>query len=234
MTLDNRPVLERAEPLPPVRRHAPIASRIFLGLCVAWFLAEYFVFPGLFADPDGLSPGTLYGPSVTAGQWWRVLTAVFEHGGVLHLFMNMSVVMTLGQALESGIGPWRLLGLSVVTALGSSACVLLFEFDTPTVGASGMILGWAGVMLPLVGRQGRRQLLVWLAQIAVLSLIPGVSWAGHLGGFLYGLPGGLLLRRWPQRFAALLPALVAAAALTTALAAWSHGPLAALKSEPAP
>ncbi|MBZ4417763.1 rhomboid family intramembrane serine protease [Myxococcus sp. RHSTA-1-4] len=165
----------------------------------------------IFADGNvvgRLPPLALYGPAVQAGQYWRLLGAVLEHGNLLHLVFNMSVVVTLGFTLERGIGSLRFLGLSLVTALGASTLSLLFDFDVPTVGASGMILGWAGAMLPISTKQGRQDLLIWLAQVAVLSLLPFVSWSGHLGGFLFGLPCGLALRMGRQVYARALPILL--------------------------
>jgi rhomboid protease GluP len=68
-----------------------------------------------------------------------------------------------------------------------------------------------------VNRQGRQSLAWLLIQVAVISLIPGVSWQGHLGGFLAGLACGGLLRLGPQRFNALWPVL----ALGLAAAIWA-------------
>ena len=85
--------------------------------------------------------------------------------------------------------------------------------------ASGMILGWGGAMLVTAGRELRRSLLIWLAQIAVISLLPGISWAGHLGGFLFGLPMGLALRSGPRAFSRAAPLLLAIAAGVTYITA---------------
>jgi rhomboid protease GluP len=161
----------------------------------------------------------LYGPLVQAGEPWRVLSCVFAHGGPIHLFFNMWVASSLGVPLERGIGSGRFLLLSLVTALGSSAVALLFNFEVVTVGASGMILGWGGAMFVTAGRELRRSLLIWLAQIAVISLLPGISWAGHLGGFLFGLPMGFALRRGPRVFSRAAPVLLALAAGVAYLAA---------------
>src|SRR5206468_7711605 len=125
----------------------------------------------------------------------------------------------LGFPLERAVGAGRMAIISWVTALGSSTFALLFSFDVPTVGASGMILGWAGALLPVATRETRRSLGTWLVQVAVLSLIPGVSWQGHLGGFLFGLPCGYALRLGRARFTALGPVLMAAATATAVLVA---------------
>ncbi|HEX8537954.1 MAG TPA: rhomboid family intramembrane serine protease [Cystobacter sp.] len=153
----------------------------------------------------------LSGPLVQAGQYWRVLGCILIHGGPLHLAFNMWAAYSLGSLYERAIGSGRFLLLSIITALGSSAFALLFNFKVTTIGASGMILGYGGAMLVTATREFRRDILFWLAQVAVLSLIPGVSWAGHLGGFLFGLPVGVALRAGRRVFALAAPLLLAIA-----------------------
>jgi membrane associated rhomboid family serine protease len=181
--------------------------------------------PPLSASPEGAmlaqggNPLALYGPLVQRGEYWRILSCAFEHGGALHLLFNMSVVYTLGFMLERAIGSWRFLGLSLVTCLGSSAFALFFNFEVPTVGASGMILGWAGAMVPISTRQGRQELVTWLVQVVIISLLPGVSWAGHLGGFLFGLPCGIALRLGTRVYSRALPLILFIAAVVASYAA---------------
>ncbi len=176
----------------------PVVSWAVIAACVALFIFELFLVP---TGGEGQAhPFALVGSAVAAGQWWRVLGTVFEHGGAFHLFMNMSVMFTLGMPLERSLGSSRFAVLSLATALGASAFTLLFDFARPTVGASGMILGYAGAMLPIARPEFRRSLLIWLGQIALISLLPFVSWSGHLGGFVFGLLCGLGLRQSPRRF----------------------------------
>ncbi|MFP2901396.1 rhomboid family intramembrane serine protease [Corallococcus sp. 4LFB] len=191
------------------------------GAVVMFFLSSSMGRP-LVIDGRNLGvvgPLALYGPWVQAGEYWRLLGMVFEHGGPLHLLFNMSVVYSLGASLERGIGSLRFLALSLVTALGGSAFALFFNFNTVTVGASGMILGWGGAMLPILTQQGRREHMFWLVQVAVISLLPGVSWAGHLGGFLLGLPCGLALRQGPKFYSRAIPVLLFIAAALAVVAA---------------
>jgi hypothetical protein len=119
-----------------------------------------------------------------------------------------------------------MVAVSLAGALGAGALTLLLSYDRMTVGASGMILSWAGVLLPIMNRQGQRSIVLWLVQIAALSLLPGISWQGHLGGFLFGLPSGFALRLGPVRFW-IAEAVVIAAAAGLALYAGVHGPLRA-------
>ncbi|RJS18738.1 rhomboid family intramembrane serine protease [Corallococcus sp. H22C18031201] len=215
------------EPPPPEPRPGPrprpwVCYGIIAGAVAMFVLDRSLARP--LVDANGtmvgsLAPLALFGPLVQRGEYWRMLGAVFEHGGAMHLLFNMSVVVTLGFTLERGIGSLRFLGLSLVTALGAAASSLYFNFNVVTVGASGMILGWGGAMLPVATRQGRRELGFWLAQVAVISLLPGVSWAGHLGGFLFGLPCGLALRMGPRVYARALPLILFITAVVALLAA---------------
>lgn len=218
---DPRESLEPAGPERPPRPAAPPVhpqwrpvSAMVIGGSVALFLLDAVLKPGQLLG-DGLGPIfqwiALYGPLVQDGQYWRVLTCVFSHGGPIHLFFNMYVAYSLGLPLERGIGSGRFLLVSLVAALGSSAFALLFNFEIVTVGASGMILGWGGAMFVTAGRELRKSLLIWLVQIAVISLLPGISWAGHLGGFLFGVPMGLALRGGPRVFSRAAPLLLAIA-----------------------
>jgi membrane associated rhomboid family serine protease len=150
-------------------------------------------------------PGRLYGPAVAKGEWWRLFTTLVTHGGPLHLVFNMSGVWTVGRVLEVLLGSVRFSLVTLVTGLGAGLFVLQANYEVPTVGMSGAILGWVGLLLPIIRREGRRQLVVWLVQVTLISLVPGVSWAGHLGGFLSGLPLGLALRKGSKAFSVALP-----------------------------
>lgn len=206
------PPREQPDFAPPGSPRRPWVCGALIAASVAMFFLDGF-FLTTVVGPDGEPLGSiqglaLFGPAVQQGQYWRLLGHVIEHGGALHLLFNMSVVWTLGITFERELGSWRFLQLSLLTALGSATFALLFNYHVPTVGASGMILGWAGAMLPIATKQGRRELGIWLVQVAVISLLPGVSWAGHLGGFLFGIPGGIALRFGGPVFARAAPLLL--------------------------
>jgi len=166
--------------------------------------------------------GALAGPPVRHGEWWRLLTSALLHGSVLHIAFNLSVVWTLGRGLEGALGSARFALVSLVGALGSAACVLTFAYEQYTLGLSGVLLAWAGVALPLLDRQGRRDMWVWLAQVLVISLLPGVSWAGHLGGFVAGLGAGLAARNRRVGLARALPVVAFVSAVLIIVAIERH------------
>ncbi|MFN0064021.1 MAG: rhomboid family intramembrane serine protease [Myxococcaceae bacterium] len=229
MTIKNSRILDHTDaledsthPSPPLRASGARAVFCYalMAACVVFMLMQNrWAAPAPGTEGEPIPLGALFGPAVQAGQWWRLVATALEHGNAIHLLFNLSVVFTLGTTLERAIGSWRFAAISWVTTLGSSTFALLFAFEHLTVGASGMILGWAGASLPIATQHGRRTLGIWLVQVAVISLLPGVSWQGHLGGFLFGLPCGLLLRSGESRFVVLMPVLMAAATGAAVLAA---------------
>jgi len=229
MTLRNNEVLGNPEPpaaprppapVPPRPRPAPLAWGI-LAVCVVMFLLQQKLMrPVTFGEEQELLPfGALFGPAVREGQWWRLLSYAFEHGSVLHIFFNGAAIWSLGTALERIVGTWRFAIISVAGTLGCAAFALVANSNVVLVGASGMILGWAGALLPVLNNAGRRSLGGMLLQVALISLLPNVSLAGHLGGFLFGVPFGYALKRSPQTFNQAAPVVLFLGAVAGVLAA---------------
>lgn len=163
----------------------------------------------------------LAGKLVQKRQWWRLVSYAFVHAGALHLGMNMFVAYQMGPPIERRLGSVRFAEASLVTCLGGAAAVLLLApVESAAVGASGMILGWAGMIVPLLDRKNLAQFGRFLLINALISFIPGVSWQGHLGGFVAGLACGVVLRLRPQLFSTVAPVLVAATAIAGLLGAY--------------
>jgi membrane associated rhomboid family serine protease len=151
---------------------------------------------------------TIYGALVpillTAyGQWWRLIAAGFLHADLIHIAMNLYALYGLGRLMERFFGLKRFLAVYGLSLLGSSTLVTLFsDAKTPTVGASGAIMGILGALLIyfwkyrdlLVGARGFLGQLGRMALINIgIGLLPGISWWGHLGGFLAGVGAGAAL-----------------------------------------
>jgi len=148
------------------------------------------------------------------GQWWRLIAAGFLHADLIHITMNLYAFYGLGRLMERFFGLKRFLAIYGLSLLGCSILVTLFsDAETPTVGASGAIMGVLGALLVyfwkyrdlLVGAQGFLGQLGRMAVINIgIGLLPGISWWGHLGGFLAGAAtGAVLLPRYahPNRTA---------------------------------
>jgi membrane associated rhomboid family serine protease len=134
---------------------------------------------------------------VDDGQWWRLLTAAFLHIGVVHLALNMLALLVFGSELERQLGKWRFLALYLIAALGGATAIqVLGEPNGAVAGASTAIYGLLGGLgvLMLVRRQDVRGLITLLAINVFISLLPGVSLLGHLGGLVAGaLAAGVLV-----------------------------------------
>ena len=142
-------------------------------------------------------------PGVADGAYWQVLTSAFTHVEVWHIGFNMLALWVLGPQLELAIGRARFIALYLVSALAGSALVLwAAPTDTSTLGASAATFGLMGALLVLAYkvRGNVQQILMWIGINAVLTLtISGISWQGHLGGFLGGLATGAVLVYAPRK-----------------------------------
>ena len=135
-------------------------------------------------------------------QPWRLVTAIFLHGGLVHIGFNRWVLMDIGPMVEELYGSARYFFLFVVT--GACGYVVSSAMGHISVGASGSLLGLVGVLL--AATQGRKSLqaqalrsalIRWLVYIAVLGLLMrGTDNAAHLGGLASGY---LLGRLMPDR-----------------------------------
>jgi len=137
-----------------------------------------------------ISNFALFAPSVSTGQWWRLVTAGFLHGSILHLLFNVYILWVLGSQLESILGKTKFVVIYFVSLIGGSIASFLFSpFGTYSIGASGAIFGLMGAML-VVGRKKRLD----ISQVAVLVILnvvigfvlSGIDWRAHLGGLAAG------------------------------------------------
>jgi len=130
-------------------------------------------------------------------EWWRVVTAMFLHGGLIHIGFNMMALMQFGPAIEELYGSARYLFIYVVT--GAFGFLLSSFFGNYSLGASGAILGLVGVMLAITTKRGgsyMRELRSRLVSSVVILFVLGFThlmamdnWAhggGLAAGFLFG------------------------------------------------
>ena len=126
---------------------------------------------------------------VSYGQWYRLITATFLHGGILHLLFNMYALYILGPNLERLLGSKNYFALYFLSALGGSTLGLWFSGpDSLSIGASGAIFGLLTATI-VIGRHQRAdvsQLIVLLVINAALGFTGGIDWRAHLGGALTG------------------------------------------------
>ena len=156
----------------------------------------------------------LAGVAVANGDWYRMVTAMFLHGGLLHLAFNMLALWWLGSIVEQSLGTLRFLLVYFVSVLaGSAGALVLSDPQAITVGASGAIFGIMGALLILeyiqTGSLAGQAMTLIVVNLALTFAIPNISVGGHLGGLAGGIAATYaLVQTRHARNALLGPALV--------------------------
>lgn len=172
---------------------------ILIAAIAAVFVAEWLT--GAVADDDLLLRlGALPGSGQLDGEYWRLLSFGLLHWDSLHFAENSICLILLGPLVERRIGAGRLLLVFAIASVFSGLAILLKHYLHPgigaSVGASGGMFGVMGAALILVRRiqPASRTMRVALTALAigafVFSLLPNISLAGHIAGFLTGLALG--------------------------------------------
>ncbi|MFH1331651.1 MAG: rhomboid family intramembrane serine protease [Actinomycetota bacterium] len=181
-----------------VDRSATPVTWALIGINVVIFAVQE-LFPGLRIGPRAAQYSTL----VDQGEWWRVLTAMFLHGGVLHLMFNMYALWLFGPVLERRFGS---LSYAALYLAGGISGGMLFQLlgDGAAVGASGAIFGLLGALLAASYRQRQTragaavfgQLGLLLAiNLALPLFVRNIAWQAHVGGLLAGI---LIAAAWDR------------------------------------
>ena len=168
---------------------ALIGNGVFSGASTV----HYF---GAVVGPDLLLPdGTVY-LGIDNGGWYRLVTAMFIHYGLLHLLLNMWALWILGRNLEAGLGPTRFLALYLISGIGGNVAAYLWAPGALTAGASGAVFGLMAaffLVLRKLGRDTSFLMPVLVANLVITFAVPQISKAGHLGGLVTGgLVGAIL------------------------------------------
>ena len=199
-----------ATPAPSEKRGAPAVWTLIL-LNLAMFGAEI----ALGGATNSLTLhrlGALEPAAVIAQhQYWRLLTALFLHYGLLHIAVNLYALYLIGPPLERTIGWAKFAAGYLLAGLGSGCWVVLLKVigltkATQLVGASGCVMGIIGIsaglllshrVSPLVGQRLRYILVIVVVQTLFDLWTPQVSVAAHLGGFLTGVLIGIVFAAQP-------------------------------------
>ncbi|HLJ25160.1 MAG TPA: rhomboid family intramembrane serine protease [Candidatus Angelobacter sp.] len=159
---------------------------------------------GGFGSHNSFRWGANFGPLTLGGQYWRLVTANFVHGGFLHIAFNMWCLWSLGQLTERLFGRWQTFVIYVLTGVGGSMLSIAYDPQRWEVGASGAIFGLAGALLSGL-KFGNLAVSEWQRRSAISSMVTFIvinfALGGfgntdnmcHLGGFFTGLIIGLPL-----------------------------------------
>jgi rhomboid protease GluP len=182
-----------------------VLNSAFFLLCV--------VLGGSFIDIDLktlVDLGALYGPVVVLkGEWWRLLSAMFLHGGMTHILMNMVSLYIIGRGMELYFSKTAYIVIYLLSGLIGGMASLYMHPESVGIGASGAIFGVFGALAGfLFARRhqiasGGKEVMKDFAVILGLNLLLGFSiesidMSAHIGGLIVGLIGGFVIAKNPK------------------------------------
>lgn len=187
-----------------IPRRGFFITPIIIDLNILIFMA--MVISGLgftyFKGSDLLNLGANYRPLTTNGQWWRLLTNTFLHGGLMHVLANMYGLLFVGLFLEPILGKIKYTFVYLATGILASAASIWWYDATVSVGASGAIFGLYGFFLaclllkvfpPEFGKAFLASTLIFIGFNLLMGIAGGIDNAAHIGGLLSGFILGLIM-----------------------------------------
>ena len=167
---------------------------IFLTIMIVYFI--FITLNGGTTDVETLIRyGALFPPFIAMyGEYYRLVTAIFIHIGIAHIFFNGYALYVFGPQIERLLGPKKFLLFFLLTGVGGNLATFLFNFNSISAGASGSLFGILGAFLYLVHRHrdmvtpgGRRQIFSLLTINLILTfVVPSISTTAHIGGLAMG------------------------------------------------
>jgi rhomboid protease GluP len=175
----------------------PLFTYIFLGANIAIFLLMALA-GGSTNESTLMAFGVKSNPEIARGEWWRFITPIFIHIGMLHLFFNSYALWIVGPQVEKLYGAARFVILYVLTGVAGVYASYFYHPQSVSAGASGAIFGLFGVLLvfgvryrnsipPFFKRAvGTGVLPVIVINLIIGFTIPAIDNSAHIGGLLAG------------------------------------------------
>jgi rhomboid protease GluP len=199
-----QPLQRRASPgeqmraFPVTAAIVAINTAVYLA-CVAGAYASHRGSAMNFTTNFVLGWGANYGPLTLDGQWWRLFTCMWLHGGLIHVGSNMYCFWDFGRIAERIFGRSRYLAIYLITGIGASLASLSWHPNTISVGASGAIFGVAGALFvtffhkrlklapPVMSSMLRSIGIFIVINLVIGASISFIDNSAHVGGLVVGL-----------------------------------------------
>ncbi len=172
-----------------------VVTNVLIALNVIIFFITYILSGGVLSGSALLKYGALNSYYVVRGDFWRLITCGFLHGGLLHLIFNMYALYAIGTQVENFAGKKKYLIIYFVSLISASLMSTVITPNVISIGASGAIFGLMGALV-YFGMQYR----VYLGSVFTNQIIPlilinilfgfmvtGVDNAAHIGGLIGGV-----------------------------------------------
>ncbi len=185
----------------------PFVTPALVTINVAMFFAMAIAGVAIL-DPkttDLIRWGADFGPLVTQGEWWRLLTAAFVHVGILHITFNMWALLSGGIFTERLFGNTAFLTVYLLSAIGGNLASVAWHPFTVGAGASGAVFGVYGALIALLVQHESvppaaasslgKNALTFVGYHLLYGAIGNshIDMAAHLGGLATGFIAGFAL-----------------------------------------
>ena len=184
-----------------------IATNVIIYIYLGYVSGNWIDFDSIFLLDHGANTAS----SVLNGEYWRLLSYAFLHGGLLHVAINMAILSDVGRLLEKSVGQIKYFSIYLVTAICAGLASISFnDGATISVGASGAVFGVIGASLSFFWldhsilprtvskRLAFNALVLVVANIAVFKNASNIDHAAHMGGFASGAILGWFLVKQPK------------------------------------
>ena len=177
----------------------PYVTYILLAINILLFIVPLLFF-GENAFNTFLGYFCVHGPSIREGQYYRLLTGMFLHGSLMHLFCNCYALYVLGPQIESFFGKVKYLIIYLFSGImGSLFSMTFLGSNSVSIGASGAIFGLMGALLYFgyhyrvyLGNVVKSQIIpLILINLGLGFVLTGIDNFGHIGGLI----GGFMITR---------------------------------------
>lgn len=155
-----------------------------------------YIFGIFFTNYDAfLNAFCIHGPSIRAGQFYRLLTGIFVHANLAHIFFNCYALYVVGSQIESFYGKFKYTVIYFFSGLMGALFSIIFNGNTASVGASGAIFGLMGSLLYFgyyyrvyLGNVVKSQIIpLILINLGIGFLSGGIDNYAHIGGLIGGI-----------------------------------------------
>lgn len=174
----------------PYITYSLIAINIFMYIITAFLSQNIF-------DSDInvlIKLGAKYNELISKGEYYRFITSMFLHGGLLHVALNMYSLYSIGPLIERVYGKAKYIIIYFISGITASIFSYLFS-DSVSIGASGAIFGLLGTTLVFAIRLRKavgKNFLISIASVIAINLyigfsLPNIDNYAHLGGLIGGV-----------------------------------------------
>lgn len=169
----------------------PLVTYLLMTICIVMFIIS----GGGLVNNILFNLGFNNGIAVRSGQVYRLISSMFLHMGLAHIFFNMYSLYYVGIKIEDFFGKWKYLLIFLLSGVCGNLLSIGFHPESYSVGASGAIFGLFGALIYFgytyrgyIGSIIRSQILpIVIFNLFIGFMIPGIDVAAHVGGLIGGI-----------------------------------------------